>query len=385
MFVTIPNKAGVYKIVNLKTGDFYVGSAANLRTRKNHHFHKLKHQKHVNKFLQEDYDKYGPDAFQFEVVLYCEPDECLDLEQKYIDELSPTYNQAPSAGSQKGFEQTEETKRLISERSTGIAKGTGKKAMKKLQQLQEATNAVESGHEQVTGVVATPFSQQMPQRRVRPFDLRSMRNLKQYKDLTAEEWEEKSQELLFNLEPNDEFEKLIQEKLKSFEDAYDLSDMKFNDMETLRALCQAVIFLEIYEQRSFLFSRQEPTMELLTLMDKLEQWKTALRTSISKLQDDLKITRKTRKSEQSESVIEEIGKLKGKAMEFYKEKFAYIFCENEKCNELLSTTWFLYLEEDNEMNLHCKRCNKYTKVNSKDILSKGIRMSNRPDLLPEGL
>lgn len=385
--ITIPNRAGVYKIVNLVTGDFYIGSAANLRTRKNHHFHKLKHNKHVNKFLQEDYndkERYGPDAFQFEVILLCEPEECIALETQYIDELAPTYNQAPEAGSQKGFEHSDETKQLISERSTGIKKGTGKKAQKKLQELQEAIGAVDSGHTLASALVSTP---NQPKRKM--FDLNSMRNLAQYKDLTDEEWDVKSQEILLNLEPNADFEKLIEGKLKQFEEAYDLSDMKFNDLETLRALCQAVIFLEIYEQRSFLMAQQEITGESINLTSKLEEWKNNLRVSISKLQDDLKITRKTRKSEHSESVAEEIEKLQADAREFFEQKMAFLFCEgrngDKDCDMLLSTTWFLYFEEDNQMSLHCKRCGHTTKLKSKDVLKSGARMSNKPNLLPEGL
>ena len=44
--------SGVYKIVNIQNGDFYIGSSINLSLREKNHFNKLKHGKHVNTYLQ---------------------------------------------------------------------------------------------------------------------------------------------------------------------------------------------------------------------------------------------------------------------------------------------------------------------------------------------
>ena len=38
--------SGVYKIVNIQNGDFYIGSSINLSLREKNHFNKLKHGKH---------------------------------------------------------------------------------------------------------------------------------------------------------------------------------------------------------------------------------------------------------------------------------------------------------------------------------------------------
>ena len=48
---------GVYLIRNTDNGKVYVGSSSNIETRLRTHFSNLKNNKHVNKGLQEDYNK----------------------------------------------------------------------------------------------------------------------------------------------------------------------------------------------------------------------------------------------------------------------------------------------------------------------------------------
>ncbi len=50
--------SGIYKIANIKTGDFYIGSAVKFNLRFNRHKFDLKNQKHYNKMLQNIYNKY---------------------------------------------------------------------------------------------------------------------------------------------------------------------------------------------------------------------------------------------------------------------------------------------------------------------------------------
>ena len=45
------NKSGIYKILNIVTGDFYIGSAICFRTRFNTHISKINSRKHHNKHL----------------------------------------------------------------------------------------------------------------------------------------------------------------------------------------------------------------------------------------------------------------------------------------------------------------------------------------------
>lgn len=83
---------GIYKIENIVTGDFYIGQSINLKKRKYQHFHELNKNKHINKFLQNSYNKYKRKNFQFSILLYSDQDNLTFYEQLLVDNLSPTFN-----------------------------------------------------------------------------------------------------------------------------------------------------------------------------------------------------------------------------------------------------------------------------------------------------
>lgn len=58
----------IYKIRNVVNNKFYVGSAVDTRTRFRQHRRLLRKKAHHCKHLQSSWDKYGEDAFKFEVV-----------------------------------------------------------------------------------------------------------------------------------------------------------------------------------------------------------------------------------------------------------------------------------------------------------------------------
>ncbi len=60
--------AGIYKITNKQTGFIYIGCSTQLKRRFRVHKNYLKKNKHENKLLQEAYNQYGLDAFEFEVI-----------------------------------------------------------------------------------------------------------------------------------------------------------------------------------------------------------------------------------------------------------------------------------------------------------------------------
>ena len=90
----------------------YVGSAVNIEARRAAHLKLLRKSRHCNKFLQHAFDKYG-DAFQFEILLVCDPSDLLRCEQHFIDTLKPRYNISPVAGSQLGFKHSRKTKEKV--------------------------------------------------------------------------------------------------------------------------------------------------------------------------------------------------------------------------------------------------------------------------------
>lgn len=226
-------------------------------------------------------------------------------------------------------------------------------------------------------------------------DRSKFRGLKQFKDMTDDEfqayWEaqDKVSTVTVPAVPHVDFEARIQEKLAGFDADYDLSDMKFNDKETLRALCQAMIQLEDLEQYSYIIRNAEQGIDLnnLTLLDKVAQQMSRTRLDMLKLQEDLKISRKVRQLDKNISAIAELDTLQQKAKSFYEQKMIYIFCP--KCKMLLSTAWFLFNDADNVMRFECQRivdtgekCGHVFDVKSKDVFKQG---SNTPEVMPQAM
>lgn len=60
--------AVVYKITNMENGKYYIGSAKSFALRKWQHRNDLRKGVHKNPHLQASWNKYGPDAFVFEIL-----------------------------------------------------------------------------------------------------------------------------------------------------------------------------------------------------------------------------------------------------------------------------------------------------------------------------
>jgi group I intron endonuclease len=69
---------GIYKIVNMATGQCYVGQSQNIKKRISEHFRLLRANKHTNQHLQNSYNKYGHKEFYGSVEVECSSLEELD-------------------------------------------------------------------------------------------------------------------------------------------------------------------------------------------------------------------------------------------------------------------------------------------------------------------
>lgn len=105
-------RTGVYRITNVVNGKVYVGSASFcLERRMSGHRNSLANGAHHNRHLQRSWNKHGPTCFRFDVLEYCDPEECVRREQFFIDSLSAAdprfgYNISPTAGSNLGIKHT---------------------------------------------------------------------------------------------------------------------------------------------------------------------------------------------------------------------------------------------------------------------------------------
>lgn len=87
--------SGIYQIYNKQTQKCYIGSSCTLRKRFNAHKVALYKNAHYNKHLQAAYNKYGKDAFEWNIILYCAKKDLIFYEQRCIDAYTENelYNQ----------------------------------------------------------------------------------------------------------------------------------------------------------------------------------------------------------------------------------------------------------------------------------------------------
>lgn len=102
------NEGGIYKIININNGRIYIGSTSRFKTRAYSHSNDLEANRHLNKFMQNDFNKSGADSFLFEVleVVVGDKEERLRREQFHIDQWYDNqkncYNLAKEAKDTRG-------------------------------------------------------------------------------------------------------------------------------------------------------------------------------------------------------------------------------------------------------------------------------------------
>jgi group I intron endonuclease len=126
--------SGIYRIVHRDSGRCYIGQSADIGRRWAEHRSLLKLKKHKSKRFQNLWDKYGREAFDWEVLEEIPPDVLTDREQYWMDLLRPVLNHAPAAGStlgmprpdasalRKGVPRSAETRAKISAAVVGVPK-----------------------------------------------------------------------------------------------------------------------------------------------------------------------------------------------------------------------------------------------------------------------
>jgi len=81
----------------------------NLLKRKRDHFNTLRRNQHCNIHMQRAWNKYGPDAFTFEVLEFVLSMSLTAREQYWLNKLKPRFNIAREAGSPLGVKRTPES------------------------------------------------------------------------------------------------------------------------------------------------------------------------------------------------------------------------------------------------------------------------------------
>lgn len=103
--------AGIYRWTNQLNGKSYIGSSVDLSKRLRFYYSEQSMENYFKNSKSAIYSsiiKKGILNFKLEILVYCEPEECIELEQNWIDLLKPKYNILTIAGSCLGIIRSEE-------------------------------------------------------------------------------------------------------------------------------------------------------------------------------------------------------------------------------------------------------------------------------------
>src|ERR1035438_8459367 len=110
----ITTQSGVYQIRHVVSGKVYIGSAVNFRKRWIEHRNRLIRGIHHSRHLQHAWNKYGVDAFVFEIAeLVADKADLVRVEQEHMNrryswKRTHGYNASPTAGSPLGVKHSAE-------------------------------------------------------------------------------------------------------------------------------------------------------------------------------------------------------------------------------------------------------------------------------------
>ena len=109
----LKNKSGIYIITNIVNGNRYIGSSNDLYERLYNHLRDLKNNNHHNIYLQNSWNKYGDENFEYGILEYCKEDKRLESEKFYVDVINPEFNLNGVSG-ESILNHSESTKNKIS-------------------------------------------------------------------------------------------------------------------------------------------------------------------------------------------------------------------------------------------------------------------------------
>lgn len=83
---------GIYMIKNLVNEKKYIGRSTDIKTRWSNHKYELNKGIHVNSYLQNAWNKYGKDNFEFSIIEECAENDLNEKEIYWIKEMDAYHN-----------------------------------------------------------------------------------------------------------------------------------------------------------------------------------------------------------------------------------------------------------------------------------------------------
>jgi group I intron endonuclease len=123
-FASVNHRSGIYRIINIETGKFYLGSSKHIDRRFYLHKWSLRRGDHHSITLQRAWNLHGADKFAFEVMRLCAVADLKSIEQVMLDELQSFrsdigYNISSKATHPAGVKYSEERRLRASESRKG--------------------------------------------------------------------------------------------------------------------------------------------------------------------------------------------------------------------------------------------------------------------------
>lgn len=119
----------IYEIRNIISGNRYIGCSKDVKSRFSKHKSRLRNNNHVNNYLQNAYNKYEEDNFQYNILLKLDSEhEMYKKEKEIISECDGLYNLAEGGlGGDTFTNRTEEDKNKTREKISKKSKISNKK------------------------------------------------------------------------------------------------------------------------------------------------------------------------------------------------------------------------------------------------------------------
>ena len=116
----VNSNCGIYKITNLKNNKGYIGQSTDIKTRWINHKRELRNNIHRNPHLQNAFNKYGEEAFEFRILEETFEENLDDAEEywiNYFDSTNPEkgYNLKYGGNNSKNREDIQEQINLVRE------------------------------------------------------------------------------------------------------------------------------------------------------------------------------------------------------------------------------------------------------------------------------
>lgn len=113
---------GIYCIKNLKNSKCYIGLSVDVQHRWGNHRRLLKHNTHINKYLQNAWNKYGEENFEFSIIEKCSVEDLPKREMYWIEKLDTFkkgYNSSLGGEGTFGYKFTDEQRKKLSDSVKG--------------------------------------------------------------------------------------------------------------------------------------------------------------------------------------------------------------------------------------------------------------------------